>query len=98
MGVITISMDNSSEKMLRELAKRKYGNKKNAISQTIIDSLNLHEQKKEDASSRLKKRLENPISFKKTKIVKEKRSTKSTHSNGINKLKKSKTTKQLKKG
>lgn len=57
MGVITISMDSESEKMLREMAKRKYGYRKDAISKTIVESLKSQENKKEEAANRLRAQL-----------------------------------------
>lgn len=57
MGVITISMDNNSEKMLRSMAKARYGDKKDAISKTIIDALLQQENKVEIAAERLKTHL-----------------------------------------
>lgn len=54
MGVITISMDNDSEKLLRNQAKTKYGDRKDAISKTIIDSLKTQENKREEAIVRLR--------------------------------------------
>lgn len=54
MGVITISMDSESEKLLREMAKAKYGDRKDAISKTIVDSLKSQENKKEAAANRLR--------------------------------------------
>lgn len=69
MGVITISMDNEHEKMLRDMAKEKYGDKKDAISKTIIDAIEEKENRKEQAISRLKQRLENPLNINKNKKV-----------------------------
>ncbi len=40
MGVITISIDDESEKLLRESAKLHYGERKDALSKTIIKALN----------------------------------------------------------
>lgn len=54
MGVITISMDSESEKLLREMAKAKYGDRKDAISKTIVESLKSQENKKEAAVNRLR--------------------------------------------
>lgn len=75
MGVITISMDSESEKMLREMAKRKYGNRKDAISKTIVESLKSQENKKEEAANRLRAQLtiSNTKSKSKTAKTKSKR-------------------------
>lgn len=71
MGVITISMDNNSEKMLRDMAKAKYGDKKDAISKTIIDALLQQENKVDIAAERLKKHLmETQIKSNKTGVRK----------------------------
>lgn len=71
MGVITISMDNNSEKMLRKMAKAKYGDKKDAISKTIIDALLQQENKVDIAAERLKKHLmETQIKSNKTGVRK----------------------------
>jgi hypothetical protein len=40
MGVITISIDDESEKLLRESAKLHFGERKDALSKTIIKALN----------------------------------------------------------
>ncbi len=60
MGVITISMDSESEKLLREMAKRKYGTRKDAISKTIVESLKSQENKKDEAINRLRAQLVKP--------------------------------------
>jgi len=39
MGVITISLDKISEKMLRDAAKAHYGDRKDALSKTIIKAI-----------------------------------------------------------
>lgn len=71
MGVITISMDNNSEKMLRKMAKAKYGDKKDAISKTIIDALLQQENKVDIAAERLKKHMiETQIKSNKTGVRK----------------------------
>jgi hypothetical protein len=57
MGVITISMDGQSEKMLRNMARAKYGDKKDALSKTIVNALMMQENKLEQATERLKKRM-----------------------------------------
>jgi hypothetical protein len=57
MGVITISMDGQSEKMLRNMARAKYGGKKDALSKTIVNALMMQENKLEQATERLKKRM-----------------------------------------
>lgn len=51
---MTISMGAESEKMLRDMAKAKYGNRKDAISKTIIDSLKAQKDKEEAAANRLR--------------------------------------------
>lgn len=57
MGVITISMDGKSEKLLREMAKAKYGNKKDAISKTIVEAINQTDSRREEAIARLRHRM-----------------------------------------
>jgi len=57
MGVITISMDDMSEKLLREMAKAKYGNKKDALSKTIVDAINQTDNRREEAIARLRHRM-----------------------------------------
>lgn len=57
MGVITISMDDKSEKLLREMAKAKYGNRKDAISKTIVETLNQTDKRREEAIARLRYRM-----------------------------------------
>lgn len=62
MGVITISMDDKSEKLLRDMAKAKYGYRKNAISKTIVETLNQTDKRREEAIARLRYRMfVNPI-------------------------------------
>ncbi len=62
MGVITISMDDKSEKLLRDMAKAKYGNRKDAISKTIVETLNQTDKRREEAIARLRYRMfVNPI-------------------------------------
>lgn len=62
MGVITISMDDKSEKMLRDSAKLLYGDKKDAISKTIVQAVNNLNNKREDTLARLRHRMYvNPI-------------------------------------
>jgi len=39
MGVITISLDKDSERMLRDSAKANYGDRKDALSKTIIKAI-----------------------------------------------------------
>lgn len=65
MGVITISLDKDSEKLLRESAKMHFGERKDAISKTIIKALNNLENSRDDLKKNLLDRLKNPI---KTKI------------------------------
>jgi len=57
MGVITISMDSKSEKLLREMAKAKYGDKKDAISKTIVEAINQTDSRREEAIARLRHRM-----------------------------------------
>jgi len=66
MGVITISLDNDSEKLLRDSAKIHYGNRKDAISKTIIKALNNLENSRDD----LKKNLINKLKKNTKKINK----------------------------
>ena len=54
-------MDDKSEKMLRDMAKAKYGDKKDAISKTIVDSLIDKENKKKNAIEHLNNLLKNPV-------------------------------------
>lgn len=61
MGVITISMDDKSEKMLRDMAKAKYGDRKDAISKTIVETLNEKENKRLEAITHLKYLMANPL-------------------------------------
>ncbi|MDD3085074.1 MAG: hypothetical protein PHU32_04285 [Candidatus ainarchaeum sp.] len=62
MGVITISMDDKSEKLLRELAKAKYGDRKDAISKTIVETISQTDTRREEAIARLRRRMfVNPI-------------------------------------
>ena len=62
MGVITISMDDKSEKLLRDMAKAKYGNRKDAISKTIVETLNQTDKRREETIARLRYRMfVNPI-------------------------------------
>lgn len=61
MGVITISMDNRSEKLLRDMAKAKYGNRKDAISKTIVEALQEKENKRLEAIQQLNYFMENPL-------------------------------------
>jgi hypothetical protein len=62
MGVITISMDNKSEKLLRDMAKAKYGDRKDAISKTIVESIMDKENKRAEAIDRLRFHMfQNPI-------------------------------------
>lgn len=65
VGVITISMDTESEKILREMAKAKYGNRKDAISKTIIDSLKSQVYSRNEAVNRLKKAFSKNLKTKK---------------------------------
>jgi hypothetical protein len=71
MGVITISMSGQSEKILRDMAKAKYGDKKDALSKTIVDALIQQETKLEMAADRLKKRMVEtmPVQSNKKKTV-----------------------------
>ena len=39
MGIITISLEDESERKLREIATKKYGKKKGYISKTLIDAI-----------------------------------------------------------
>ncbi len=57
MGVITISMDDKSEKMLRDMAKAKYGDRKDAISKTIVETINQTDKRREEAIARLRYRM-----------------------------------------
>ncbi|MDD4049980.1 MAG: hypothetical protein PHX47_03145 [Candidatus ainarchaeum sp.] len=59
MGVITISLDNESEKLLRDSAKIHYGNRKDAISKTIIKALNNLENSRDDLKKNLINKLKN---------------------------------------
>lgn len=61
MGVITISMDDKSEKLLREMAKAKYGNRKDAISKTIVETISEKENKRLEAMKQLKYFMSNPL-------------------------------------
>jgi len=63
MGVITISMDDRSEKLLRDMAKAKYGNKKDAISKTIVETISEKENKRLEAIEHLKYMMTNPLKF-----------------------------------
>jgi hypothetical protein len=65
MGVITISMDDKSEKLLREMAKAKYGNRKDAISKTIVETITEKENKRLDAIKHLKYLMANPLKVRK---------------------------------
>ena len=53
-------MDSESEKLLREMAKRKYGARKDAISKTIVESLKSQENKKDEAINRLRAQFVKP--------------------------------------
>lgn len=57
MGVITISLDENSEKLLRESAKLHYGDRKDAISKTIIKALNNLENSRDDLKKNLIKKI-----------------------------------------
>lgn len=57
MGVITISLDKESEKLLRESAKMHYGERKDAISKTIIKALNNLENSRDDLKKNMVERL-----------------------------------------
>ena len=57
MGVITISMDDKSEKLLRDMAKSKYGDRKDAISKTIVETINQTDKRREEAIARLRHRM-----------------------------------------
>jgi len=59
MGVITISLSKDSEKLLRESAKLHYGNKKDAISKTIVKALNNLENSRDDLKINLIEKLKN---------------------------------------
>ncbi len=61
MGVITISLDKESERLLRESAKMHYGNRKDALSKTIIKALNNLENSRDNLKKNMIERLKNPI-------------------------------------
>jgi|GEM_PF-1193393 len=66
MGVITISLDAKSEKLLRDSAKMLYGDRKDALSKTIVRAIT----QSADAREMTKKQLvnlmvNNPIRMKK---------------------------------
>jgi len=60
MGVITISMDDKSEKLLRDMARAKYGDRKDAISKTIVESITEKESHRQAAIERLRYFMKNP--------------------------------------
>lgn len=64
-------MSGQSEKILRDMAKAKYGDKKDALSKTIVDALIQQETKLEMAADRLKKRMVEtmPVQSNKKKTV-----------------------------
>lgn len=57
MGVITISLDKESEKLLRDSAKMHYGERKDAISKTIVKALNNLENSRDDLKKNMIERL-----------------------------------------
>jgi len=64
MGVITISLDEKSEKKLRDSAKIIYGDKKGALSKTIMKAVNkLKKERKQDIEEALRI-LNDPIEIK----------------------------------
>jgi hypothetical protein len=71
---MTISLDQESEKLLRESAKIHYGDRKDAISKTIIKALNNLENSRDDIKKKTIERLKKnnkKVSFKKIKIREE---------------------------
>jgi hypothetical protein len=72
MGVITISLDNESEKLLRESAKLHYGERKDALSKTIIKGIKQLENSRDELKNNLIERLKTNPKKTKIKIIKEK--------------------------
>jgi len=54
MGVITISLDNDTEKKLRTYATMHYGDRKDALSKTIIQAMSRMEDRQQDEIEKLK--------------------------------------------
>jgi len=54
MGVITISLDNETEKKLREYASKHYGDRKDALSKTIIQAISSMEGRQLEDIEKLK--------------------------------------------
>jgi len=54
MGVITISLDNTTEKKLREYSKKHFGDRKDALSKTIIQAISLMDSQDQDNIEKLK--------------------------------------------
>jgi hypothetical protein len=66
MGIITISLDKESEKKLRDSAKLIYGNKKGALSKTVmlgVEEINKKRKKEKDLKE-FYYLLNNPIKIK----------------------------------
>jgi hypothetical protein len=61
MGLITISLDDKSEKRLRDCAKIIYGEKKGSLSKTIMLGINKLENKRDNEIKDALEILENPI-------------------------------------
>lgn len=70
MGVLTISLDNKNELLLRETAKFYYGNKKDALSKTIIKGIQNLENNRELIKENMMLRLnKSPLKIKKTIVL-----------------------------
>ncbi len=54
MGVITISLDNDTEKKLRTYATMHYGTRKDALSKTIIQAMSRMEERQQEEIEKLK--------------------------------------------
>jgi len=64
MGVLTVSLSNDTEIMLRKMAEENFGSRKDALSKTIEMALSKCKKDKEESIARLKYYMDNPIKVK----------------------------------